>query len=159
MGWGWYLQNDIQLFILSMALLLVYSIKPIICKGLIGLLTVLSLIFTFVWTYQNGTFTITHLADFGKWGNFFADVYVKPWARCPPYIFGLFCGILYQEYLVESKFAAKHQEGEDFERVELYSKLERIFKNNKFARLGCEWAGIILMFFLVAIPRTLQVGQ
>ena len=99
MGWGWYLQNDMQLFILSMGLLLIYHFKPIVSKGLIWVLTILSLIFTFHYTYVNDITVTTHLADFAKWDTYMTDVYIKPWARCPPYIIGLYLGISYHEYL------------------------------------------------------------
>lgn len=41
------------------------------------------------------------MADGGKWGLYFNDVYIKPWARAPPYLIGLFLGMLYHEFLVE----------------------------------------------------------
>ena len=52
MGWGWYIQNDMQLFVVSILLLFVYSKSPKISKLLTLLLTLGSLIWTFVWTYK-----------------------------------------------------------------------------------------------------------
>jgi len=38
MGWGWYLQNDIQIFAFSMILLFLYSVNKMGCKiSLLGL--------------------------------------------------------------------------------------------------------------------------
>jgi len=95
MGWGWYLQNDMQLFIFSMFILFLYNFSKLVSKLTLFVSTLGSLLFTYFWTKDNGTYVITHLVDFGRWGNFFQDVYVKPWARAPPYLFGLFLGMLY----------------------------------------------------------------
>lgn len=103
MGWGWYLQNDMQLFLVSLILLFVYSIKPIVSKILIGLLSLGAIIFTYVWTYDHDVYVISHLNDFSTWGDYMLNVYMKPWARAPPYMVGLFLGIIYYEYLEESK--------------------------------------------------------
>jgi hypothetical protein len=48
MGWGWYLQNDMQIFIFSIPILYLYCRNRKISFALIGLLTTLSLIFNFV---------------------------------------------------------------------------------------------------------------
>lgn len=51
MGWGWYIQNDMQLFVVSILLLFVYTKSSLISKLLTLLLTLASLIWTFIWTY------------------------------------------------------------------------------------------------------------
>lgn len=48
MGWGWYLQNDMQIFIFSIPILYLYCRNRKISFVLIGLLTTLSLVFNFV---------------------------------------------------------------------------------------------------------------
>ena len=95
MGWGWYLQNDMQLFIYSIFMMLIYQSKPILAKILICLSMIGSLLFTFFWCYNQKMHVLTHLNDFSNWGDFFTDLYIKPWARCPPYLFGLLLGIFY----------------------------------------------------------------
>lgn len=95
MGWGWYLQNDMQLFIYSLFLLFIYTKKRYLSFILIWLSLIGAAVFTFVWTYQQEVFVLTHLVDFAKWGTFFSDVYIKPWARASPYLFGLFLGIIF----------------------------------------------------------------
>ena len=98
MPWGWYLQNDMQLFIFSIILLYVYRLKPIVMKVIVWPLMIGSMIFTFMWTLRHNTILITHLSDVDSSGTFNEDVYIKPWARCPPYLLGLFFGILHFEY-------------------------------------------------------------
>jgi hypothetical protein len=95
MNWGWYLQNDLQLFIVSIFLLYLYKIKPIALKVLIWPLIIGSIIFTFMWTFNHNIVVTTHMNDIDRSGKFFTDVYIKPWARCPPYFLGLFFGILH----------------------------------------------------------------
>ena len=99
MGWGWYLQNDVQLFIFSLIIIFIYTLNRIAAKIFIWISIIASLIFTYKWTFDNGTFVTSHLVDFGRYGDYMANVYMKPWARAPPYIFGLFLGMLYFEYL------------------------------------------------------------
>lgn len=95
MAWGWYLQNDMQLFVVSLILLFVYSIKPIVSKIFLSLLTIGSVIFTFVWANDHGIYVLTHISDFQRLGDFELNVYMKPWGRAPPYLIGLFLGMLY----------------------------------------------------------------
>ncbi len=72
-----------------------YSIKPIISKICIVLMIIGSCIFTYVWTYNNNVHIITHLNDFSTWNDYMLNVYMKPWARSPPYLLGLLLGIFY----------------------------------------------------------------
>lgn len=48
MGWGWYLQNDMQIFIASIPLLFLYYKSRKVTFGIIGVLIVLSLVYNFV---------------------------------------------------------------------------------------------------------------
>jgi hypothetical protein len=48
---------------------------------------------------QSGYIQVTHPKDFAKWGEYFPNIYIKPWTRCPPYLIGLFFGIQYMEYV------------------------------------------------------------
>lgn len=99
MGWGWYLQNDMQIFIYCMLLLLIYSKNRLACFGLSMLTCLGSWIYSFVVTYINNYVHVAHVIDFLKWNEYFTNIYIKPWIRCPPYIFGLVLGIFYIEYL------------------------------------------------------------
>jgi len=75
MAWGWYLQNDMQLFIFSIGLLIIYKYKPLIMKIVVWPLIIGSLVFTFAYTYKHEIVVITHIVDVTKWGTFFQDVY------------------------------------------------------------------------------------
>ena len=97
--WGWYLQVDFQLFILGVILLYIYSkSKKIFLSATIGL-SVLSLAFIFIYCQSNN---VKIYADIGELtnsgGDFFDDVYVKPYGRCFPYFMGLIFGVFFMEY-------------------------------------------------------------
>lgn len=99
MGWGWYLQNDMQIFIASIPILFLYAKNRKIAFGTIGGLVLLSLIYNFVEVQVNEYITVAHRRDFKKWNSYFPNVYIKPWIRCPPYFFGLVLGLLYMEFI------------------------------------------------------------
>jgi hypothetical protein len=103
LGWGWYLQNDMQVFIICMLFLFVFSLNKKIANAVIWTTIVCSLIYNFVEVEINEYVQITHLIDFKKWGVYFPDIYIKPWTRCPPYLLGLFFGIQYMDYLSVDK--------------------------------------------------------
>lgn len=112
MGWGWYLQNDMQIFIVSMIFLFLYSQHKFASKISLLVLSAMSLILNFIEVQVNGYIQVTHPKDFAKWGEYFPDIYIKPWTRCPPYLIGLFFGMQYMEYLSIKKIRddAVHKE-------------------------------------------------
>ncbi len=154
MGWGWYLQNDMQLFIISLFFLFIYALKPLLSKILILLAIIASCIFTFVWTFIHEVGIITHLNDFGKWGDFSTNVYIKPWARASPYLFGVLIGMFYVEYLLIDK---NRKEG-DMQRESLFGKLSIKLKAHRTIRVLMEWTGVAIILFIILILRTLQTG-
>lgn len=95
MGWGWYIQNDMQLFVFCILILLIYSKSKFCGFGLIFLAITANFAFVMSSTYNNGYRWITHFADTAVSAQYQLDIYYKPWGRCPPYIYGLFLGILY----------------------------------------------------------------
>jgi hypothetical protein len=103
MGWGWYLQNDMQIFIFSMIFLFLYSQNKLACKLSLILLSIGSLILNFAEVQKSGYIQVTHPKDFAKWGEYFPNIYIKPWTRCPPYLIGLFFGVQYMEYMALKK--------------------------------------------------------
>lgn len=68
MGWGWYLQNDMQIFVFSLVFILLYTKHRI--AGYISLvgLIIMGLTFNMVEVIQRDIKQVTHLIDFIKWG-------------------------------------------------------------------------------------------
>ena len=60
MGWGWYVQNDMQLFIMSLFLMFLYSIKPLASKILMIILMVVSMAFNYITNLNSNANIIAH---------------------------------------------------------------------------------------------------
>lgn len=101
MGWGWYLQNDMQIFIVSIPILFLYTKKRQYAYGTILALMTGSLLYNFISVEINEYVTVAHRVDFNKWASYFPNVYIKPWVRCPPYLYGLYLGLLFMEFKKE----------------------------------------------------------
>jgi hypothetical protein len=99
MGWGWYLQNDMQIFLFSVFILLIYA-KSRFWSFMTTFITIgISFAYTMQQSYDNGYLYTTHLTDFSTFADYMSNLYIKPWSRCPPYLFGLILGIVYIEFL------------------------------------------------------------
>ena len=145
MVWGWYLQNDMQLFLYSILMLAIYKWNKF--TGYVAIMW--SMLGSFWWTmwvtYENEYPNVTHLMDFTRMGNYNLDVYVKPWSRCPPYLYGLMLGMLYVEYMVAEKRGEKH----------VLVGLKERMKDWRW-RWVVEGIGLGLGLWVVLIPRSAQ---
>lgn len=147
MGWGWYLQNDMQIFVYCMFLLLVYQWKSTAGYVMILWSMLASFCYNMYYTYENGVHNMTQLEDFGTQAEYQLDIYIKPWARCGPYLYGLLLGIMYVSFLQEEK-----KEDSDHVFVKLKKRMER----NRVLRWSIELSGVVLGCFISFIPRTAQ---
>jgi len=99
MPWGFYLQIEMQLFLLSLLLLLLYS------RTRIGSFLLAAALIAFSWTI-NLIYTEQHeqkypitLEALYTFKDYIFDVYIKPYYRCTPYLYGLFFAIAYRDFL------------------------------------------------------------
>lgn len=99
MDWGWYLQNDIQLFFYCLIIMILYRSSRFWSFFTIFLSMVANFAFVMSQTYNNEEKILTHLSDFAQSQKYLLDIYLKPWGRCPPYLYGLLLGLLYYEFL------------------------------------------------------------
>ncbi len=101
MGWGWYIQNDMQMFIVSMLGFFIYDAKHrksrILAKMFYVVLLFGSLIAAFIYITSIEAKIITSLDDLiaPSQAKYQQNYYIKPWFRWPVYIFGLLLGIFY----------------------------------------------------------------
>ena len=151
LGYGWYLQNDMQIFILSIPILFLYAKNKRFAYISIVVLMIGSLIANFVMVQINEFIVVAHRQDFVKWNKYFPNVYIKPWIRCPPYLYGLALGLLYMEYLAAQK---EGKEEESF-----FGKVKAMLQSKEYKRRVFQLVGLGVLIFIVVVPRTLQEGH
>ena len=109
MPWGWYLQNDMQIFIYSILALFVYGYSRFWGYMFIIWSILVSCLVSMVGVYLNGFHYLLTLKDFFAFGDYLTYYYIKPWIRCPPYLYGLLLGIMYANFLqAESEFNSQN---------------------------------------------------
>jgi peptidoglycan/LPS O-acetylase OafA/YrhL len=102
MPWGWYLQVDFQLFVAGIFLLYLYSKDRRYFTAATIFLGIASTVFVFVYgQIHNVKMTADLTAQAGT--DVFNDTYIKPHARCVPYLMGLLLGAYFMEYRNELK--------------------------------------------------------
>ena len=99
MDWGWYMQVDMQLFIYSIFLLFIYKSNRFTFFVSIFLSVFGSFAYVFQQVSEYNYKQITHLGDLTSGAQYQLDIYIKPWGRCSPYLYGLLLGTLYHEFL------------------------------------------------------------
>ena len=95
MIWGWYLQNDMQLFIASAIFILLYKRNKFFSCYSIIITIVVSYAYTLSYNYTHHYKQPIHLEDMDPEDTSFTDLYVKPYSRCPPYFIGVLLGMGY----------------------------------------------------------------
>eukprot|EP01129_Flabellula_baltica_P005159 TRINITY_DN1843_c0_g1_i1.p1 TRINITY_DN1843_c0_g1~~TRINITY_DN1843_c0_g1_i1.p1 ORF type:complete len:679 (-),score=89.89 TRINITY_DN1843_c0_g1_i1:548-2542(-) len=92
-GWGWYLANDMQFFLITPPLLLLYVKKPALsiislCSLFVGSAIAIGSI-----SISNNFTATTSLNE--EYSNL---IYTKPWGRIGPYIVGVLFGIFVNKF-------------------------------------------------------------
>ncbi|XP_062589905.1 nose resistant to fluoxetine protein 6-like [Saccostrea cucullata] len=88
MGWGWYLANDMQFFVLSPFIIYPLYRKPLIGYILILALMVMQLVYRGIMSVQLDM-TLNGAPDQEE---FFDKMYQRPYARIAPYVIGVLTG-------------------------------------------------------------------
>lgn len=99
MPWGWYLQNDIQLFFYCLIILVIYRKSRFWSFFAIFISIAANFWYVMEETYDNGEKWLSHISDAAQSQRYQLNIYYKPWGRCPPYLYGLLLGLLYYEFL------------------------------------------------------------
>ena len=96
-AWSWYLANDMQFFLVTPPLLLLYN-KHKIAALVVMAVAMLASMFTLLGhAYSSKVFAMYDLTGTHDFGNN-GDIYVRPWYRIPAYLVGVFGGILWVQY-------------------------------------------------------------
>lgn len=98
MGWSWYLQADIQLFIVCIFLLYLFKKSKPLYYLLIGLMIAGSSLYLFILCQENGFQIYWNEQNFPQMMKYVLGAYLKPWSRCSGYLIGLIFGQKYSEY-------------------------------------------------------------
>ena len=89
-----------QLYIYCIFLLFILNKSKIAFNIVLWGSVIASCVYTFVVCQINEYKTLTHIEDFPAFfDSYFTKIYVKPWARCPPYLIGLFLGVCYTDFV------------------------------------------------------------
>jgi peptidoglycan/LPS O-acetylase OafA/YrhL len=155
-GWGWYLSNDFQLFIFSLIIIFFYAFKPLIGKILI-ILSIMGTSAAGLIVAYNGHFKLFPyvISGYGVY-DFMNNYYYKPYCRAPPYLFGLFFGILYKEYANAQK---ELEEKKISRNTTFLAGLRRKFEESDIIRMAFYVFGLFIILFLSFFQRQVQIDE
>jgi len=156
--WGWYLQNDMQIFVFSMLFIMIYMKNRIAGYISIGLMMSLGLGLNIYEVIVRDIHHVTHLIDFVKWQDYFVNIYIKPWIRCPPYLLGLTLGLLHMEYLEVRKKLKDHPE-DDKLNANFFVKIRNVMLKKRWVAWLSQIMGLAFMITTVVIPHDMQKGN
>jgi peptidoglycan/LPS O-acetylase OafA/YrhL len=156
--WGWYLQNDMQIFVFSLFFIMLYMKNRI--AGYVSLISliILGLALNIYEVVDREIRHPTHLIDFVKWQEYFTNIYIKPWIRCPPYVLGLVLGLLHMEYLAVRKQIKDEPENEKL-KGNFFVKLRTLMLNKRWVSWISQLLGLALMITTVVLPHDMQIGH
>ena len=142
-GWGWYLSNDFQLFLISPFLLFLYTRNKILglfsIFGLLGLSFLASFVISFVNHFKSDKGLVSSPDN----KEFFNLLYSKPWIRGDVYILGLLIAIFYLEFKKDDTFLT----------------LKRWLNKTYFVHIFCYIMGLFLINLIIWIVIDLQKAQ
>lgn len=156
--WGWYLQNDMQIFVFSILFIMLYSKHRMAGYASILLMMCVGLSLNIYEVVHREIKQVTHLIDFVKWQEYFVNIYIKPWIRCPPYLLGLFFGLLHMEYL-EHRKKLKDDPEHPTASKNVYVRLRNLMIKRRWTAWLSQFIGLVFMVTTVILPHDMQVGH
>ena len=139
LGQSWYLGTDMQLFLVLVPVLYLYSYRRDWGWGCFAGLCVVAVVTSgFVtWKYQ---FSVMAKSVENVQNHYSSRYYVQPYCRCAPYVLGVTCAIL---YLTHSSLQSSNP---DPLALRLLSPL-----SSPRTRVLCQFSAVVLSLFLVFI--------
>lgn len=86
--------------------------------------------------------------------DFMNEYYYKPYCRAPPYLLGLYLGVLYKEYANAKK---EVEENKINQNKTFLASLRRKFEESVFIRMSFYVSGLFLILFLSFFQRQVQL--
>ncbi|OMJ69419.1 hypothetical protein SteCoe_32871 [Stentor coeruleus] len=156
MGWGWYISNDMQFYILSPLILILHYKNKF--YGYIALLVmIIANIITIIIISSENDFSPS--AIYGLLNNFqFTHSYIKPYFRIGAFLLGIFLGFVYRGYCD----ATAKTQNTDIELqgkgTSLISPVRRIDRISKFEIILISWVKIkYLRYFAYILGMFLMI--
>jgi hypothetical protein len=108
LGWTWYINVDMQLFVVSLILLVIYvqnwRYSRLLSKILGTIVIFGTMVYVFVQCQIHEYQMLGSLGgDAQTQDDYSTKIYVKPWSRAAPYMLGLYVGIFFLSYQTASK--------------------------------------------------------
>jgi len=141
-GWGWYLSNDFQMFLITPFFLWLYIRKRRVGKLAIFALICASWVLALIVGAELNV--KANLPTGGGISNQkgFANYYIKPYIRLPPYFIGILAALIYKEFREEVGWSYK---------------IGRALQRSKLAKNVIALLGFAMILALVFVLRILQV--
>ena len=117
-------------------------------------LTILGTSAVGVWVCYNGGFKLFPyiMTDYSV-SHFMNDYYYKPWCRAPPYLYGVFMGMLYKEFKNREKECEADKNAKNYT---FFSLLKRYMTNSPLIRYSFYFFGFFLILFFSFFPRQIE---
>jgi peptidoglycan/LPS O-acetylase OafA/YrhL len=139
-GWGWYLSNDFQMFLITPIFLWIYIRNRTVGKlAICGLIVASWITAIFVGSWLNVSAAPPTTGGITN-PRGFVDYYVKPYIRLPPYFIGVLMGLFYKEYKEKKGFSYRFGE----------------ICRGPVVKIILEWGGFALMMWQILIVRNIQ---
>jgi len=143
-GWGWYLSNDFQMFLITPIFIWLYiknrTVGKLAMFGLICLSWILALIIGAELNVRGGPPISGGITN----EKGFANYYIRPYIRLPPYFIGILAALMYKEF--------KDQIGTSW-------KIGRALKESAIAKNVIAFIGAAIIITLVFCVRPLQLDD
>lgn len=139
MGWGWYLSNDMQMFLLAPIIAWLYIKSPKHGFFLAGLMLTGSLGLGFFYSYYLESYA--GIEAFWKQSEPLWELYINPLVRMAPYLLGVILGLLYRNLKENGEFC---------------THIAKRVRSSLWLSYGIEVFGIALINLVIWLPAKVQ---
>ena len=107
-----------------------------------------------VWVIHDNGFLLFpyQISGYSVYG-FMNDYYYKPWCRAPPYLYGVFLGMLYKEHKNREK---ECEADKSLRNNTVFANFKRHMTNNLFIKYSFYVVGFFLVLFFSFFPKQIQ---
>lgn len=119
-----------------------------------------SFIFSFVLCDYDNYYLFPYVLDPSQ-GDYLNHYYYRPYTRAPPYLIGLFIGILYKEAIMETKKIEAEHQSQNIEdnRKRILNILKFYLQKKTYPKLIFYAVGLFWINFLIFFPNQLTQDQ